>query len=94
MMAFHELGHVVGALLTGGTVERVVLHPLDDFSHRRFSEPQAVDCCLAWSNSWLCYPCCLLLAGPSTIDSCSQYRLVLCWFLLVGQRFVHRHWFV
>ena len=28
MMAFHELGHVVGALVTGGTVERVVLHPL------------------------------------------------------------------
>ncbi len=28
MMAVHELGHVVGALTTGGTVERVVLHPL------------------------------------------------------------------
>ncbi len=28
MQAFHELGHVVGAALTGGTVRRVVLHPL------------------------------------------------------------------
>lgn len=28
IMAAHELGHVVGALVTGGTVERVVLHPL------------------------------------------------------------------
>ena len=28
MMAVHEFGHVVGALTTGGTVERVVLHPL------------------------------------------------------------------
>ena len=28
MMAVHELGHVVWSLLTGGTVERVVLHPL------------------------------------------------------------------
>lgn len=28
MMAVHELGHVVGAILTGGKVERVVLHPL------------------------------------------------------------------
>ena len=28
MMACHELGHVVGALVTGGTVEQVVLHPL------------------------------------------------------------------
>ncbi|MDB2686576.1 M50 family metallopeptidase [Mariniblastus sp.] len=27
-MAFHELGHVVGALVTGGVVEQVVLHPL------------------------------------------------------------------
>ena len=28
MMAVHEGGHVLGALVTGGTVERVVLHPL------------------------------------------------------------------
>jgi hypothetical protein len=28
MMAVHELGHVLGAVLTGGVVERVVLHPL------------------------------------------------------------------
>ena len=27
MMAVHEFGHVVGALSSGGTVERVVLHP-------------------------------------------------------------------
>jgi len=28
MMAVHELGHVVGAIVTGGSVERVVLYPL------------------------------------------------------------------
>lgn len=28
MMAVHELGHVVGAWVTGGNVNRVVLHPL------------------------------------------------------------------
>jgi hypothetical protein len=28
MSAVHELGHVAGAVLTGGNVERVVLHPL------------------------------------------------------------------
>ncbi|MEZ6129070.1 MAG: hypothetical protein R3C59_10325 [Planctomycetaceae bacterium] len=28
MMAVHELGHVIGAVVTDGTVERVVLHPL------------------------------------------------------------------
>jgi hypothetical protein len=27
MMAVHELGHVLGAVVTGGTVERCVLHP-------------------------------------------------------------------
>ena len=27
MMAVHELGHIVGASLTGGTVTKVVLHP-------------------------------------------------------------------
>jgi hypothetical protein len=28
MMAIHELGHVAGAMLSGGIVERVVVHPL------------------------------------------------------------------
>ena len=28
MMAVHELGHVAGAIVTGGSIERVVLHPL------------------------------------------------------------------
>ncbi|MEM9413000.1 MAG: hypothetical protein AAGA30_17960 [Planctomycetota bacterium] len=28
MMAIHELGHVLGALISGGVVERVVLHPM------------------------------------------------------------------
>ena len=37
MQAIHELGHVIGALVSGGIVERVVLHPLTisrtDLSH-------------------------------------------------------------
>lgn len=28
MMATHELGHVVGAMISGGKIERVVVHPL------------------------------------------------------------------
>jgi len=28
MLALHELGHVLGAVFTGATVERVILHPL------------------------------------------------------------------
>jgi hypothetical protein len=31
MMAVHEFGHAFGALITGGTVRRVVLHPLAIF---------------------------------------------------------------
>src|SRR5262245_55663172 len=37
MLAVHELGHVLNALLTGGTVSRVVLNPMEfsrtDLSH-------------------------------------------------------------
>ena len=29
MQAVHELGHVAGAVLSGGQIERVVLHPLE-----------------------------------------------------------------
>jgi hypothetical protein len=29
MQAVHELGHVLGALATGGEIKRVVLHPLE-----------------------------------------------------------------
>ena len=29
MMAVHELGHVIGAMLTGGQVQQVVLHPFE-----------------------------------------------------------------
>ena len=28
MMTVHELGHVIGAIVTGGEIQRVVLHPL------------------------------------------------------------------
>jgi len=28
-MAVHEFGHVLGAIVTGGSIERVVLHPLE-----------------------------------------------------------------
>jgi len=40
MMIVHEGGHVIGALLTGGKVSLVYLHPLDfsrtDFSHNPY----------------------------------------------------------
>lgn len=40
MQAVHELGHVTGARLTGGEVERVVLHPLTISRTDLSSNPQ------------------------------------------------------
>lgn len=46
MMAVHELGHVVGALTTGGNVERVVLHPL--FISRTDVAPNPTPSIVVW----------------------------------------------
>ena len=92
MMAFHEVGHVVGAVITGGTVERVVLHPLTISRTDVSPNPNPSNRCLAGPNSWLYPACCLQLVGTSTINGRSKYRVVLHWFLLAGQRLVHRLW--
>jgi hypothetical protein len=39
MMAVHELGHVVGAVATGGKVEKVVLHGLLGICSHLLSSP-------------------------------------------------------
>jgi hypothetical protein len=61
MMAVHEFGHVLHAWLSGGTVARVVLHPLDfsrtDLAHN----PQPLF--VAWGGAvWGCALPLLLLA--------------------------------
>lgn len=48
MMAVHEAGHVLGAWATGGTVARVVLHPLS--ISRTDVEPNPVPLVVAWAG--------------------------------------------
>ena len=48
MQAVHELGHVIGAWLTGGRVARVVLHPLTISRTDMADNPQPL--VVAWSG--------------------------------------------
>lgn len=48
MMAVHELGHVIGAVLTGGKVARVVLHPAA--ISRTDVSPNPVPLIVAWAG--------------------------------------------
>ncbi len=53
MMAVHELGHVLHAIATGGTVKRVVLHPIT-FT-RTDVEPNPHPLAVAWGGAvWGC----------------------------------------
>ena len=51
MMVVHELGHVAGAYLTGGQVEKVVLHPLAISRTDLAENPQPM--VVAWSGPLL-----------------------------------------
>lgn len=48
MLAVHELGHVVGAIVTGGVVRKVVLHPLA--ISRTDVEPNPLPLVVAWAG--------------------------------------------
>lgn len=50
MMAVHELGHVVAAWVTGGTVTEVVLHPLA--ISRTEVRPNPHPLVVAWAGPW------------------------------------------
>lgn len=65
MQAVHELGHVIGAWLSGGRVVRVVLHPLT-ISRTDLAEnpyPLAV----AWAGPWFGAVAPLLLWGLAAV---------------------------
>lgn len=62
MMGVHEMGHVAGALLTGGRVQRVVLHPTRISRTDVSPNPRpvivawagpVVGCLLPWWTAWL-----------------------------------------
>ena len=53
MMIVHEAGHVLHAILSGGTVRRVVLHPLE--ISRTDVSPNPHPCFVAWGGAvWGC----------------------------------------
>ena len=51
MQAVHELGHVVFAIATGGTVTRVVLYPLDDLTDGHLRQFTFSACRLGWTGN-------------------------------------------
>jgi hypothetical protein len=51
MQWVHEAGHVLGALATGGEVERVVLHPLSISRTDLRANPQPL--IVTWAGPWL-----------------------------------------
>ena len=71
MMGIHEFGHVVGAMVSGGQVERVVLHPLT--ISRTDVKPNPNPLLVVWAGPLLgCMlplVICLLYTSPSPRDS-------------------------
>jgi hypothetical protein len=56
MQAIHELGHVAGAWLSGGTVERVVLHPLSISRTDLAENPRPLIVAWAGPITWVALP--------------------------------------
>ena len=61
MMAVHELGHVIAAMMSGGTVVRIVLHPAA--ISRTDVSPNPVPLLVAWSGPLLgsLIPCTVMM---------------------------------
>ena len=62
MQAVHELGHVVGALVSGGEIQKVVLNPLSISQTEVFPNPHplavvwlgpALGCLMPWLFTWV-----------------------------------------
>ena len=70
MMAVHELGHVLGAVVTGGSVTRVVLHPLT--ISRTDVSPNPHPAIVVWCGPVLgsILPLCLVIAVGNRIPLC------------------------
>lgn len=92
MMAVHEFGHVVGALATGGTIERVVLHPLT--ISRTDVSPNPSPSVVVWLGPILgCFiPLMIWWFVPRRFDSARSLALFFAGFC--RKRYVHRDWLV
>jgi hypothetical protein len=76
MQAVHELGHVLGAWATGGTVVRVVLHPLE--ISRTDVSPNPAPLVVAWAGPIIGVLIPAAIAGVYTLalDHRSGQRIV------------------
>jgi hypothetical protein len=84
MQGVHELGHVLAAWLTGGTVERVVLHPLT--ISRTDVSPNPRPLVVAWGGPLAGVAIPLLLAGCCKFISrrCQPYVDFFAGFCLIA----------
>jgi peptidase M50B-like protein len=83
MQAVHELGHVLGAWLTGGRVERVVLHPLAISRTDLAENPRPL--VVAWAGPALgvAVPLLVFLAVEMSMTRCGAQ-----------ERFARSRWFL
>ena len=73
MMAVHEAGHVLGALLTGGSVARVVLHPLTISRTDLSANPQPLF--VVWAGPLFG------VIAPLVIWGVAQFSHIASWYL-------------
>ncbi len=81
MQAVHEFGHLAGAFMTGGTVQRVVLHPLA--ISRTDIAPNPHPVIVLWMGPMLgcLLPCVLMLCIPmrwALVRACMQVFAGFC----------------
>jgi len=86
MMAVHEFGHVIGALTSGGVVERVVLYPLT--ISRTDVSPNPNPSIVVWLGPILgcVIPVCVWGAVPSGNDSTWLYLVASPWVIKTVSR--------
>lgn len=84
MMAVHELGHIVGAWLTGGRVETVVLHPLS--ISRTDVAPNPHPAVVVWLGPLLgcLLPLAILLAIPKRLQTLRNSAKFFAGFCLIA----------
>jgi hypothetical protein len=84
MQAIHECGHVIAAWLTGGTVKRVVLHPLA--ISRTDVAPNPHPLIVAWSGPLvgIAVPLVLLGASKSIRTRCTKFFHFFAGFCLIA----------
>src|SRR5208282_6187597 len=91
MMAVHELGHVVGAVATGGRVERVVLHPLTISRTDVSPNPHPLMVVWAGPSVGVLLPLAFLSAAKLSKLTWTYLAQFFAGFCLIANGALHRH---